>query len=158
MNESLVLDLGCGPRKAPGSIGLDAYPFDGVDIVRDLRRGLPFGDSTVDGIHMKHALEHFAGEDLLFLVEEMWRVSKPGAHWHIEVPDATSPNRYRDPLHLTRDWSEDSFLLWEVDAQGVWPIFVGPSYRRCAKLRRGGTYVTDSQQRNRVYELEVVKP
>lgn len=158
MPNPFILDLGCGPRKAPGSIGLDAYPFPGVDIVRDLRRGLPFSDSVVDGIIARHVLEHFGGDNLLFLVDEMWRVCRHEAHWHLEMPDAFSPNRYKDPTHLTRDWSEDSFALWEVNVEGQWPIYVGPAYGRHAKLRRVATYVTDSRQRNRVYEMEVVKP
>lgn len=153
-----ILDIGCGPNKTPGAVGLDRHPFPGVDVVRDLMRGLPFADSTFDAIVAKHVLEHFGGMDLLFLVDEMWRVSKPGAQWLVVVPDASSPNRYRDPTHVTRDWSEDSFLLWQVNDGGEWPIFVGPDYGRHAKLKLHGTDVSDHQQRNRTYSLEAVKP
>lgn len=156
MSKPLLLDLGCGPAKAAGHIGLDAYPFPGVDIVRDIRRGLPFNDDTFDGITAHHCLEHFGGADLMFIINEMWRVCKPGALWEITVPDAASPNRYRDPTHLTRDWSEDSFLLWEVDDKGAWAIFVGPSYDRRAKLRRLTTATNSNLDRR--YGLEVVKP
>ena len=154
-HRSLLLDIGCGPSKAPGHIGLDHHSFPGVDVVRDIRRGLPFDDDSFDGVRMHHCLEHFGGEDLLFLVNEVWRVVRPGGILEITVPDATSPNRYRDPTHLTRDWSEDSFMLWEVNDKGEWPIFVGPSYDRRAKLRRLTTAVNPN--RDRLYRMEVVK-
>jgi len=148
--------VGCGNAKAPGHIGLDRHPFPGVDVVRDIRRGLPFNDSTFDGLRAHHVFEHFAGDDLLFLVNEVWRVVRAGGILEITVPDATSPNRYRDPTHLTRDWSEDSFMLWEVDEKGAWPIFVGPAYDRRAKLRRLTTAVNPN--RDRLYRMEVKKP
>ena len=154
--DSLLLDIGCGPAKAQGYIGLDRYQFPGVDVVRDIRRGLPFNDSIFDGARMHHCLEHFTGDDLLFIVNEAWRVCKPGAVLEITVPDATSPNRYRDPTHVERDWHEDSFMLWEVNGAGEWPIFVGHSYDRRAKLKRLTTAV--SPAKDRFYRMEVVKP
>ena len=152
---ALYLDIGCGPNKRPGHIGLDRHPFPGVDVVRDLKRGLPFSDDLFDGIWAAHVIEHLASEDLLFLVNEVWRVVRPGGILEITVPDATSPNRYRDPTHLTRDWHEDSFMLWEVDEKGEWPIFVGPAYDRRAKLRRLTTGTNPN--RDRLFRMEVVK-
>ena len=151
----LLLDIGCGSAKAAGHIGLDRYAFPGVDVVRDLRRGLPFNDLTFDGVRAHHVLEHFTGEDLLFLVDEVWRVCKPGAKLEITVPDATSHNRYRDPTHVERDWHEDSFMMWQVDIKGEWQIFVGPSYGRHAKLRLLTTAVNPNK--DRLYRLEVLK-
>ncbi len=151
----VVLDLGCGPHKRDGSIGLDRFAFPGVDIVRDVLRGIPFCDSHCLEVHAKHFLEHFSGEDLIFVVEEMWRVTSPGGRLLVTVPDATSPNRYRDPTHLTRDWSADSFMFWEVDEQGKYRIFHGPAYEIKAQLRLLSTAVNANLDRS--YVLEVVK-
>ena len=38
----LVLDLGCGRQKRPGSVGIDAVALPGVDIVANVDDGLPF--------------------------------------------------------------------------------------------------------------------
>ena len=138
-----------------GAIGIDRYPFPGVDVVRDLRRGLPFNDSIFDGVRAHHCLEHFTGDDLLFLVDEVWRVCKPGAKLEITVPDATSPNRYRDPTHVERDWHDDSFMMWQLDSKGEYQIFVGPGYGRHAKLKLLTTAVSASK--DRFYRIEVVK-
>ena len=152
---AVLLDIGCGPQKTPGTVGIDHQPFPGVDIVRDLMRGLPFADNSADGIIAKQVLEHFGGRDLMFLIEEMYRVSKPDATWYIIVPDAASPNRYRDPTHVTRDWQPDSFMLWEVDGDGAWPIFVGPEYGRSARLRLKASELSPGLDRS--YILQVVK-
>ena len=149
-----LLDLGCGPNCRPGHIGIDTYPFPGVAYVRDLRRGIPFDDNSVDGIWSAHTFEHLAGMDLIFLVEECWRVSKPGAQWTIIVPDATSPNRYRDPSHVTRDWSADSLMLWEVNMQGEHLIFVGPAYGRKATLAVKSAI---NGNKDRLFEVMVLK-
>ena len=149
------LDICCGPNKTPGFIGIDQTPFPGVDIQRDVLRGLPFDDNSVDEIVCKHAMEHFQGMDLIFLVEDCWRVSKPGIEWTIIVPDATSPNRYRDPTHCTRDWHADSFMLWQVDEQGKHLIFVGPSYGRRAKLKVLATSINGNKDRS--FEIRVIK-
>jgi hypothetical protein len=93
--------------------------------------------------------------DLIFLVEDCWRVSKPGVMWNIVVPDATSPNRYRDPTHATRDWAPDSFMLWEVKPDGEWLIFVGPAYGRRAKLKVLGTSLNGNKDRS--YSIQVIK-
>lgn len=152
-----LIDVGCGPAKKPGHVGIDHYAFPCVDIVRDVaKRGLPFDDNSVDGIWSHHFMEHVGGEDLLFLIEEFYRVSKPSAQWTIIVPDATSPNRYRDPTHLTRDWQADSFMMWQVDEQGKRLIFVGPSYGRKAKLQVVSTAINSNL--DRMYQIRALKP
>ena len=148
------LDLGCGPCKQPGHVGIDQYPFPGVDVQRDLRRGLPFDDDSVDSIHSQHTLEHLQGEDLIFVIEEMWRVCKAGAEWTIIVPDATSPNMHKDPMHCSY-WYEESFDLWRVNEKGEYLIFVGPGYGRRAKLEVLGTAV--SATLDRLFRIRVVK-
>lgn len=150
-----TLDIGCGPNKAPNAVGIDHCKFSCVDIVRDIMRGLPFNDSVFKHIVAKHILEHFDGGNLMFLIEEMYRVSMDGADWIIVVPDATSPNRYRDPTHKVRDWHEDSFMLWEIDDDGKWPIFVGANYGRNAKLRRLACCLNENK--DRLYQFQVVK-
>ena len=159
MNNSgeIVLDVACGPSKVnPSYIGIDQTLFPGVDIQRDVLRGLPFHDNFADGIVCRHFLEHIDGEDLLFIINEFWRVSKPGASWQIVVPDHTSPNMAKDPLHKKKDWQELSFQFWEIGPDGNWKIFAGPAYGRKAKLHLAGTAINGN--RDRSYGLKVIKP
>jgi len=57
--EKIIIELGCGPRKKEGRIGIDAVDLPGVDIVADLEKGFPFlPDNSVDQIHCRSFLEH----------------------------------------------------------------------------------------------------
>lgn len=146
-----ALDIGCGPNKQKlddrfDIIGMDWYPFDGVDVVRDLMRGIPFCDDYFDVVIAKHVIEHFADNDLIFLVDEIWRVVKPGGIIEVVVPDITSPNRYRDPTHKTRDWSEDSFMFWQVDEDGKYVIF-HESHNIKAKFSKIETAINGNKDR-----------
>lgn len=94
----LVLDLGCGTRKRPGTIGVDRTATPGVDVVCDLGVGLPFADSSVQEIIASHVVEHL--EDLSKTMEEIWRVCQPGARVRIWTPHFSSGlASWSDPTH-----------------------------------------------------------
>src|SRR5215218_7993652 len=74
----VVLDLGCGQNKVSGSIGVDRAPLPNVDVVCDLESfPYPFGESTVDEVHLYHVVEHVW--EPLKLFEEVGRICREGA-------------------------------------------------------------------------------
>jgi len=94
----VVLDLGCGFRKKPGATGIDIARMQGVDVIADVFRPLPFRDSCADEIFASHIVEHV--EDLMAFMGEIWRVCKPGAIVHLRFPHATTPYViWKDPTH-----------------------------------------------------------
>ena len=94
-----VIDLGCGARKYPGAIGIDFVPLQTVDLLADANVGLPFRDSSVDGVHVNHVLEHVT--DLVVTMDEIWRICKPGARVYVTVPHSSSSfMTWRDPTHI----------------------------------------------------------
>jgi SAM-dependent methyltransferase len=107
----VVLDLGCGSNKRAGAIGLDRRPGDGVDILCDLERALPLADRIADEVHAHHILEHV--RNLIPLMEEIYRVCRPGAVVHVSGPYYTSRGAFRDPTHV-RFLAEDTFQYFEV--------------------------------------------
>ena len=154
----IMLDLGCGPNKNQGFTGIDHWEFDGVDIVRDLRRGLPFADSSIDGIMAKHILEHFDGEDLIFIVDEMWRVCKHGVIVYVEVPGLGSPNCGKDYTHKKKDWDEWSFQMWEKQGfpkDEEYLIERGPMYGISGEYEVEYKFYPSTQ--NAHYQLTVIK-
>ena len=44
--KGVVLDIGCGPLKQIGTVGVDHRALPGVDVVCDFERGLPFKQSS----------------------------------------------------------------------------------------------------------------
>jgi len=92
-----ILDLGCGNRKVPGSIGLDKLQLDGVDVVADFERGLPFKNDVFDYVIANHSLEHI--RDIIGALREIWRVCKNDATVIIKVPHYSSHSFWADPTH-----------------------------------------------------------
>ena len=62
----IILDIGCGHRKTPNSIGVDIKRTQGVDIIADVCC-LPFKDESIDEIICSEVLEHV--DDLVKAME-----------------------------------------------------------------------------------------
>lgn len=97
-NDLIILDLGCGNRKRPGAIGVDRMALGDVNIIHDLEMfPYPFPDNFADSVIMSHILEHV--EYPMQVLEEVWRISKPGAKIEIRVPHYSGMFAWRDPTH-----------------------------------------------------------
>jgi SAM-dependent methyltransferase len=103
----VVLDLGCGLRKTRGAYGVDARPLPGVDLVHDLDRPpYPLPDDCADEIVLSHVLEHFS--DPLPLMEEVWRLARPGGRILVRTPHYSGRYAWNDPTHR-RAFTSESF-------------------------------------------------
>jgi len=97
-NHEVILDIGCGPSKLVGSIGIDSLPYIGVDLVGDAYSILlEFPDKSVDYLYTRHFLEHV--NDLDLFVFEFCRVLKDESRAEIIVPHFSNPYFYSDPTH-----------------------------------------------------------
>ena len=81
------LHWGCGMRAAPGWVNSDAGYAPGVDIVRDIRLGLPIANDAFDYIVSIHALPEIPFADLGLTLGELHRVLKPGGWIRLGLPD-----------------------------------------------------------------------
>jgi predicted SAM-dependent methyltransferase len=93
-----ILDVGCGPNKFPGAIGVDMNPATAADALCHLDRGgLPFRDDSFDQVRAVHVIEHVA--DVIRTMEEFHRVTRPGGTIFIVTPHYTDSNSFCDPTH-----------------------------------------------------------
>jgi SAM-dependent methyltransferase len=115
--EPLRIDLGCGPNKRPGFVGVDSLPFDGkVDVVCDLSAGRwPWDDNSVDEAHSSHFVEHLTAMQRVRFCNELYRVLKPGAGCQVIVPHWGSCRAYGDPTHQWPPVSEFWFYYLSKD-------------------------------------------
>ena len=102
------VELGSGIERKEGYIGIDKEDY-GQEYIRDLEKGLPFDDNSIDMYFAQHLLEHI--NDLSFLMEEIWRTLKPGGIIEIIVPHQDSPSALKDPTHI-RLFNDYSFDYW----------------------------------------------
>ena len=106
----IQLDIGCGANKQPNFVGMDIRALPGVDIVHDINvHPWPLDDECVIRAMASHMLEHIppvaiAEEGTRFpfveFMNELWRVSKPGAEFMASVPYGSSPGFLQDPTHV----------------------------------------------------------
>jgi len=120
--EPIALDLGCGRNKyQPWYKGIDISKAVNPDICMDFTvTPLPFPDMSVDTIYTSHTLEHITGRQLIFLMNECWRVLKwtddksdyedTGKMW-IHVPHKDCILAWQDPTHRNY-FVEDSFKFF----------------------------------------------
>ncbi len=108
---SEILDLGCGTRKRSGAIGVDSNPATHPDILHNLDQfPYPFADSRFDEVYLDNVLEHL--ENVISVVEELHRITKPGGMVKIIVPYFRSRWAFIDPTHKNF-FTADSFSYFD---------------------------------------------
>jgi len=139
------INIGSGADRLPGFLNLDIDEATGADIIRDIERGLPFDDSSVDEIHCAHTLEHI--KDLQFVLREFYRVSKPGAKIMIVVPlmDAS------DMTHV-RFFTRDTFRTLVEPQYWTSPYYFVGKYKQLSQ-----TFKKLSTCEEMTINLEVIK-
>lgn len=92
------LDLGCGTRRRPNTIGADLNPNSAADVICDLDSiPYPFANDSFDLISCDGIIEHL--NDVVRVMEELYRISKPGARIQIITPYFASLDAFTDPTH-----------------------------------------------------------
>src|ERR1041385_5970668 len=98
-----MLNLGCGDRYHAGWVNVDFVSNDKNVLAHNLLKGIPFGNNSFDAVYHAHVLEHFTPEDGKKLLEECFRVLKPGGILRIGVPDLET---------IVREYMRN--LEWEI--------------------------------------------
>ncbi len=127
-----ILDVGCGIRKYPGSIGLDNNPNTAADVIADLdRHPYPFADSTFDEVRAIHVIEHV--DNVIRTMEEFHRILRHGGTIRLETPHYTDFSSFCDPTHK---WHLNSFSFRYFGDDDA-----GFGYYTRAKFREKKVYV-----------------
>lgn len=96
------LNLGCGSKKLPGWVNVDAQPMEDPDVVVDIGREIwPWPDNSVDEALASHVIEHIPpAEPFFHFMRELHRVSKPGAKTYVILPHPRHDIFLQDPTHV----------------------------------------------------------
>jgi predicted SAM-dependent methyltransferase len=187
-----AINLGCGLSIAPGWINIDnspnarlsQYPLLRWSLrklgvlsehhyavrwsrsieIHDLKKRLPYSDSTIDYAYTSHFLEHLALSDAERLICEVFRVLKPGGIIRIVVPDlAIGARQYLEAIESDsrNGKAAQDFLNWmQLSRPGVrdphlW-MYDAPSLT--AMLNESGftNVVTCEYRKGRVPDCEIL--
>jgi predicted SAM-dependent methyltransferase len=81
------LNWGCGSHVAPGWINSDVKAATGVDLVADVRHGLPLASGSMDYVVSVHALPELSYTEQVPVLGELRRVLRPGGALRLALPD-----------------------------------------------------------------------
>jgi len=110
--------MGCGRDVRSGYLNVDSKRLDGVEVLCDFSHfPWPFRDDAFDEVVAVHVIEHLP--DTIRTMEELHRVTRPGARILIEVPHYKHANAYRDPTHV-RFFSEKTFDYFGKDERSYY--------------------------------------
>lgn len=123
--EYVDIELGPGKSKQrPAGIGLNPKADPTADIFHDLNFGIPLPSESVDFIWSNQVLEHIKRENFISLMNDLFRVLKPGAKMEHFVPHYLAPAAFGDPTHM--NWfSETSFRYFCIDERTGEPFVEG---------------------------------
>lgn len=114
------LDIGCGPSKVSGFIGLDIRNFARVDIVHELNiKPWPLESNSADLIIASHVIEHV--DSVIEFMSEVHRVLKDNGKLAIRYPHYSQRHTFRDPTHK-RFMTLESIGLLCIQVRIVWCI------------------------------------
>jgi SAM-dependent methyltransferase len=121
--ERVVADLGCGFRKE-GNVGIDTRAEGtAADLICNLGfEPLPLDDACVDEVFCRDFLEHVPKAvysertggllyPVITLVNEVWRVLKPGGFFVSQTPCYPHAEVFQDPTHLSV-WTTESMAYF----------------------------------------------
>lgn len=106
------LNWGCGEHLGAGWINSDVKVDGGIDLVADIREGLPLSDAAVDYAVSVHALPELSIPEVEIALAELLRVLKPGGVLRLALPDL------RLAIAAFAEGREDFFKI-ERDAAGT---------------------------------------
>ena len=143
----LKLDLGCGTRKKPKTLGIDIHPQPNVDYVVNLEtEPLPFPDQSVEYIHSSHFLEHI--DNPINVFKEISRVCIEGAELEFWTPYAWSNSAFiYGHKHFL---NEDHYLHMCVWNSAVWESALNARW-----LLKEITYIIDPDILIELYKNKV---
>lgn len=104
------MHFGCGDRILSGWMNLDVWTKPSISHVVDLRGPLPLADEVCRLIFSEQTLEHFEMMEIERILQEFYRVLRPGGLLRIVVPDA---EQYVQ-AYARRD------LAWFQAVEGEW--------------------------------------
>lgn len=146
-----AVNIGCGTSVAAGWINIDNSPNGRLSkypllkwilwklrilsdrhyrvnwpealLIHDVRKRLPFPDSSIDYVYTSHFLEHNSLSDAKKLIADVFRILKSGGVFRVVVPDlAIGAQRYLNALQETPPNKEAAadFLNWlQLSRPGV---------------------------------------
>ena len=137
------LHLGCGRKILPGYVNVDLVEAEGVDLAWDLSESIPFPDDSFARALSEDFVEHVPADRTIQLMNEVYRVLRPGGVFQVHVPESPGITASQDPTHRSA-WNERTFSYfedgnWRRDEYGVsYGVVARFRIEKVVRRRHGG--------------------
>ena len=88
--------------QVPNFVGLALHPAHDREMAHDATAALPFADDSIAKIQAQDVLEHLPLDKVPFVLDEIYRVLRPGGIFRLSVPDYRSPVMKRRSIYDAR--------------------------------------------------------
>ena len=88
--------------QVPNFVGLALHPAHDREVAHDATTALPFADTSIAKVQAQDVLEHLPLDKMPFVLDEIYRVLKPGGVFRLSVPDYRSPVLKRRSIYDAR--------------------------------------------------------
>lgn len=123
------LDIGCGENRQPNYVTMDIRKLPNIDIVWDVTKfPYPIPDNTCLTVLMSHLWEHIEPKYRVDVMNELWRIMKPGGQLLLSSPYANSFGAMQDPTHYgapneaTFTYFDPGYPLYNVYKPKKWKL------------------------------------
>ena len=121
MQSPIRLNLGCGAKKEPGWLNVDAVPENFADLTWDMtQRPWPLSDNSVGEVRVSDVVERL-GEQLSVVFQELYRVCMNDARITVNIPHPRHDKFLSDPTYK-RALLPESFEMLDRDKCRQWQI------------------------------------
>jgi predicted O-linked N-acetylglucosamine transferase (SPINDLY family)/predicted SAM-dependent methyltransferase/GT2 family glycosyltransferase len=103
------LHIGCGQNIFTDWINIDIEEnHPQIDLLCDVRNGLPFENESCSFIYNEHVLEHLTAEEGVYFLQECKRVLQPGGILRVAMPNL----EYIVEHYKSENWRNQDWLKW----------------------------------------------
>lgn len=114
MSKDKILSIGSGKNPIKGAVNLDILPLEGIEVVRDITKGLPFNSGEFNLVIADYVLEQIQNtKDFMFVMNEIHRILKSNGILELKVPNAEFPVAHKDPFD-TRTFTRETFDYFNI--------------------------------------------
>jgi len=106
------LQLGAGSTLLPGWLCTDLTGSSNAVMSLDITQPFPFDNKVLDYIFSEHLIEHVSWSDGRLMLQECYRVLKPGGTIRIATPDLAVLLDLYNPTEIT---GKEQYIKWITD-------------------------------------------
>ena len=116
----MKLHLGCGKRYIEGFTHIDLAKYDHIDFEIPVDKLDIFSNNSIDEIYASHVIEYFDRDKVKIVLEEWYRVLKPGGLLRLAVPNFNSLIKVYEESNDLNNILGPLYGKWQIGDESIY--------------------------------------